>query len=364
MKIVAYYLPQFHETQENNDFWGKGYTEWVNVKKAKKIFAGHYQPRIPLNDDYYDIKSGEKIIEQMNLAKEYGIDAFCFYHYWFGNGKQILQMPIDNMRKNFKATIPYCFCWANETWTKTWNGGNGNREILVNQEYCDAADWKKHIEYLLPFFLDENYMRVDNKPVFLVYNMQDIPLEMRDDMFELWNSYLQEKGIPGIYIITMHIGYYGSMYSKYSCGDVDFEPTNSRRLSRTTNSLYVDILEKMWMYQDIPIVRRFIHRKISYKKVNETLLKRTHKKGHYRSLFVGYDDTPRRGYRATVYVGNSPKKYGYYLQKNLEKSKEEGNDLLFLYAWNEWGESGYLEPDSKYGYKYLEETKRQRANYV
>lgn len=360
MKLVAYYLPQFHETEENNDFWGEGYTEWVNVKKAKKIYFGHVQPRKPLNDDYYDLKSGKKIIDHMDLAKKYGIDAFCFYHYWFGNGKQILNIPVDNMRKNYQATIEYCFCWANETWTKTWNGGNGNREILVNQEYCGEEDWEKHFNYLLPFFSEEKYLKVYGKPVFLVFNMQDIPVSIRDKMFALWEEKAVENGFPGICLITVHIGYYGDMYCKYSCGDVDFEPTNTRRLSRETNSVYVDILEKLWKCQDVPVINRLLHRKISYKKTNEIILRKKHKKNYFRSIFVGYDDTPRRGYRATVYTGTTPAVYGKYLRKSLLKSKNENNELFFIYAWNEWGEGGYLEPDSRYKYRFLEMTKKMR----
>ncbi len=363
MKLIAYYLPQYHVTKENNDFWGEGYTEWTNVKKAKPVFRGHYQPRVPLDYDYYDLESGEKIVDQMKLAGQYGIDAFCFYHYWFGNGKQVLHKPVDNFLKLQNSPIEYCFCWANETWTRTWNGGAGNREILMDQKYGDADDWERHINYLIPFFQDKSYLKINGKPVFLVFDMQNIPTAMRDEMFACWDKHLKENGIEGLFLITMHIGHYGGLYSRYSSGEVDFEPVNTRRLSRESNTLYMDIKELLWKYQKVPVLRHFLHREISYCKTSDLILERHHRKNYFRSLFVGYDDTPRRGYRSTIYIGSTPQNYGHYLNKTIQKSIEERNELIFIYAWNEWGESGYLEPDMKYRYRYLEETKLQRSFY-
>ena len=362
VKIIAYYLPQFHETKENNEFWGEGYTEWTNVKKAKPIYKGHNQPRIPINNDYYDLLDGTKIISHMNLARKYGIYGFCFYHYWFGNHRQILNKPVDALL-NLDITLPFCFCWANETWTRTWNGGGGDKEILMNQVYCGEKAWIDHIKYLLEFFKNEKYIKIDDKPVLLIFDPQNIPLIIRDKMFELWNRYLVKNGFQGLELVMVDVGFRDDISSKYSSSKVDFEPTKNRRESELENSIYNDLRKFFWKYQNNNLIGRFIHQKISYVDTCKKIVEKEHYLGYYRSFFVGYDDTPRRGNRATIYEGTTPQNYQYYLKKQLRLSYKEKNDYLFLYAWNEWGEGGYLEPDVKNGTAYLEATKQAMETY-
>ena len=357
VKILAYYLPQFHEIKENDDFWGKGYTEWVNVKKSKPVYWVHYQPRVPLNSDYYDLRDGKKIVEHGIMAQEYGIYGFCFYHYWFGERRQILQKPLEAIIEDLEFSIPFCFCWANETWTRTWNGGLGEKEVLMDQVYSDEEDWIAHINYLMPFFKNEMYIKNHNKPMFLIFDPHNIPYIIKDKMFGMWDEILKKNGFNGIDLVNVDVGFRGDIESKYSEKKVDFEPTKTRRESILENSLYSDVRKYLMKYEDNKIVNKFLHQKISYADTCNRIIGKKHNYGYYRSLFVGYDDTPRRGVRSTIYYGSTPEQYKRYLKKTIELSFKEGNEYLFLFAWNEWGEGGYLEPDEKYGFRYLESTK-------
>ena len=166
-KIIAFYLPQYHAIPENDQWWGKGFTEWTNVKKAKPLFEGHDQPRIPLNHNYYNLLDDNTKIWQANLAKKYGVYGFCYYHYWFKGGKKLLEKPAEQMLSNKSIDLPFCFCWANENWTRNWDGGN--REIMVEQDYGNKDDWECHFQYLLQFFKDKRYITVDGKPLFIIY---------------------------------------------------------------------------------------------------------------------------------------------------------------------------------------------------
>ncbi len=358
VKIIAYYLPQFHESKENNEFWGEGYTEWVNVRKARPVYWQHYQPRIPLDGDYYDLTDGTKIIEHGNIALKYGIYGFCFYHYWFGNKKQILQRPLDNVLNNFEFSIPFCFCWANETWTRTWNGGLGEKEVLMEQVYSGEKDWIDHINYLLPFFKNDKYIKKNNCPMFLLFDPQNVPYIVKDRMFSVWEKVLKQNGFNGIELINVDVGFRGDIGSKFSNKRVDFEPTKTRRESAVESSLYCDVRKYLMKYESNNIIKHFLHHKISYSDTCKKILSRNHDTGYYRSLFVGYDDTPRRGWRSTIYSGATPERYYCFLKESINLSVEENNEFLFLFAWNEWGEGGYLEPDEKYRFKYLEATKK------
>ena len=183
-RVLAYYLPQFHPIPENDEWWGKGFTEWVNVKKAKPLFPGHQQPVVPLEDNYYNLLSPETIGWQIELAKKYGIYGFCFYHYWF-DGHMLLEKPMEIMRNDSSLNIPYCICWANENWTNAWNA-EGDVKTLIQQTYGNRDEWERHFNYLLQFFQDPNYMLEDNKPFFIIYRPEIIP-KLRQ-MLVYWNN--------------------------------------------------------------------------------------------------------------------------------------------------------------------------------
>ena len=329
-KIIAYYLPQFHEIEENNRAWGKGFTEWDNVKKAVPLFEGHNQPREPLNDNYYNLLDIDTIQWQVNLAKKYGIYGFCFYHYWFRDGKHVLEKPAELLLGHKEVDIQFCFSWANEPWTKTWHGAAGEKEVLIEQRYGKEEQWKEHFEYLLPFFKDRRYVKIDNKPVMLIYQINKIGCFNK--MIDCWNLLAEKSGFSGVYIVDMLTSDGKIARNKRVSASVDFEPGKSKRKKM--------IEDECLNIQD-------------YDEACQRTLSQEHSENEWRCMFVNYDDTPRRHEKGIVYQGSTPQKFGKYLQATLVKSKNEKSRYVFINAWNEWGEGNYLEPDKKYGYEYL-----------
>lgn len=354
-KIIAFYLPQFHEIPENNDAWGKGFTEWVNVKKAKPLFWGHNQPRVPLNKNYYCLDNPKVMEEQISLAKQYGIYGFCFYHYWF-KGKKVLEKPVEKMLHNENANMPYCFAWANEAWTKTWHGAGGEKEVLIRQTYGTQTDWQDHYRYLRHFFNDINYIKKDNKPILLIYKINN--MRHRSEMFEYFNKSAIDDGFDGIYIIQMLSNEDPKSKLKWINGYVDFEPAHIRNMMRQNAKKEKVSLVKQQLSK-MNIFNRWTCDILDYEKVCNELICTEHASNYFRGLFVDYDDSPRRGKKALIFKNVSPKKFGVFLQKSIEKSQIEGNEYIFINAWNEWGEGAYLEPDEKNGYSYLEEIRRR-----
>ena len=334
-RTVAFYLPQFHEIEENNRAWGKGFTEWDNVRKAEPLFPGHNQPREPLYNHYYNLLDINTLKWQVQLAKKYGLYGFCFYHYWFRDGKRVLQKPAEMLLKNTEITMPFCFSWANEPWTKTWHGAAGEKEVLLEQRYGREQQWQEHFDYLLPFFEDKRYIKIDGKPVFLIYQINKIGCFNK--MADYWNMLAEQNGIPGIYLIDMLTNDGKVTKNKRVFASVDFEPgKDKRRNAVREGELNIE----------------------SYDEVCTQMICSAHKKNEYRCIFVDYDDTPRRGKRGCIFPGSSPQKFGTYLQKIIDLSQKEGNEYVFINAWNEWGEGNYLEPDKKNGYEYLEALER------
>ena len=354
MKLIAFYLPQFHEIPENNDAWGKGFTEWTNVKKSKPLFWGHNQPRATFHENYYNLMDDGIMEWQAKIAKRAGIYGFCFYHYWF-NGRLVLEKPIYNLLNNKNIDIPFCFAWANESWTKTWHGAGGEKEILIPQTYGGIEEWHKHYDYFHTYFSDKRYIKMNNKPVLLIYRLRNIP--EFNTMIKWWNKWAREDGFEGIFIITMNICREHVSKSMWVNGVVDFEPnmTKSLKLQNTTLLKPKD---------NASIWNRFAIRTIDYDTINRNMLRNVHEKNHFRTVFVDYDDSPRRGAHGIVTRKASPKKFGKYLETAMMLSKNEGNELLFINAWNEWGEGNYLEPDEKYGYMYLKTVQKCVSAYI
>lgn len=352
MKLISFYLPQFHEIPENNDAWGKGFTEWVNVKKSKPQFLGHSQPRVPLHENYYNLLDKKVMRWQSELADHAGIYGFCFYHYWF-NGRMVLEKPAENLLRDKKIKSHFCFAWANEPWTKTWHGAGGNKEILIAQTYGGKEEWKRHYEYFRPFFMDGRYIKEQNKPVLLIYRLRNIP--HFNDMIRYWNLRAREDGFSGIFLVSMNVCREHVERSCWVDASVDFEPnrTKSEKLQMEPIIKPREGGGKIWNY--------FAVKRISYDRLNLEMLKKKHMKNQFRTVFADYDDSPRRGARAVVIKGSTPRKFGKYLKRTMEKSREEGNEYVFLNAWNEWGEGNYLEPDIRYKYAYLREVRRCSA---
>lgn len=349
MKLIAFYLPQFHEIPENNHAWGQGFTEWVNVKKAEPLFLGHNQPRKPLHENYYNLLESGVMEWQMKLAKKAGIYGFCFYHYWFG-GKLVLEKPVKKLLHNKEIDFHYCFSWANEPWTKTWHGAGGEKEILIAQNYGGEEEWKAHYEYFRPFFEDERYIKEEGRPVLLIYRLKNI---LRfNDMLRYWNQCAKKDGFPGIYAISMDTWRDHAEKSRWVNASADFEP-NKTRGEAVRTFRFLKPKEKRSL-----VWNRFAIQTVDYKKINEKMLSVPHGKNQFRTVFVDYDDSPRRRERAVVIKGSTPERFGRYLKQAVRLSRREGNQYLFINAWNEWGEGNYLEPDVKYGYRYLVQIKK------
>lgn len=356
-KVIAFYLPQYHTIPENDAAWGEGFTEWTNVKKAEPVFRWQYQPKEPLTDNYYSLLDENTQIWQSDLAQEYGVSGFCYYHYWFKDGKKLLEKPAENMLANKKITIPFCFCWANENWTRNWDGGN--KEIIVGQDYGDESEWEKHFLYLLPFFKDERYITYNNKPVFIIYKPELIPEVGR--MTEYFRKRAVEEGFDGLEIMVQYPDYKnvqksvggGTFYDHYIC----FEPVYTAHFSLPNATLFQK-LRWVNIKKKLNAIRyrknKFGCLVFDYDGCWETILRRDNENGRLvRGAFTDWDNTARKR-SGTLYIGASPKKFSKYFKKLVEKVRGEiGMNAIFINAWNEWGEGAYLEPDKKHGYGYL-----------
>lgn len=353
LKTIAMYLPQFHRVLENDKWWGDGFTEWTTVKAGEKLFEGHIQPRVPLNNNYYDLLNKQTIEWQVNLAREYGVDGFCFYHYYFKAGKKILERPIENLLQWKDINISYCFCWANQTWARTWSNlyaanswsekfepkQDGTNSVLLEQDYGGEPEWKKHFEYLLPFFRDERYIKVGNKPIFLFYVPEDI-IEL-DAMLKCWNKSIKQYGYAGIYAVAVN--------------SMKLVPKMSARLLQGPNAFRIPTIAGL----SVKEMRCESVKVFEYQECWENAIS-VNSPDSFRSYyggFVDYDDTPRRGKLGICARGASPDIFGKYLYKLAIKNIVQGNHLLFINAWNEWGEGNYLEPDENNKFKFLEKVR-------
>ena len=370
-KIIPFYLPQFHMIPENDEWWGKGFTEWTNVKKSVPLFEGHDQPRSPLNQNYYNLLDDNVKIWQAELAKEYGIFGFCYYHYWFKNGKQLLEKPAEQMLANKEIDLPFCFCWANENWSKNWDGGN--REVIMEQDYGTEEDWEKHFQYLLSFFKDERYITVDGKPLFVIYK----PEQMIDvyQMVQYFRKRACEEGFPGMCFAYQFPTYYADMYYRDDIFDyrIGFEPVYSRNaaaLKQPGTAKKVRLMRKVFGENAISAYRKFRQKKMKntwpksqslamffYDETWETILNNHWNEEFLPGAFVDWDNTPRNKH-GVMYAGFSIDKFEYYMKKLVDRANAENKSMIFLNAWNEWGEGAFLEPDEKYGFQKLEAIKR------
>lgn len=364
-KIIAYYLPQYHEIPENNAWWGKGFTEWTNVKKAKPFYKGQKQPRIPLNNNYYDLMNRETVEWQTNLAKKYGIYGFCYFHYFFKNGRKILEKPAENILKWKDIDQRFCFFWANVDWRRTWrvvaktHATTWNVEdeliydaddgLLMEQDYGDEQLWKEHFYYLLPFFKDDRYIKIDGKPIFAIYFISYIP--QAKEMFCLWEELAKKNGLPGLEILAVNEKIDSNDYIKgiihYGNGQV--ESVLGYRIWRQIKGLQTKFFQLLGKSSSNMV--------ISYNRYWKYILqdKPYGQKQNFPGATVRYDETPRKGKKAFCLINDTPESFRKFLAKQLKRGREIFNtDYLFLDAWNEWGEGNYLEPDEEMGFQYLE----------
>lgn len=360
VKIIAFYLPQFHAIPENDVWWGKGFTDWVNVKKAKPLFKGHQQPREPLEDNYYDLSDPESIRRQADLARQYGVDGFCFYHYWFG-GKLLLQKPAELLLQHRDIDLPFCFSWANEPWARTWDGKA--HQILIDQSYGGSQDWEAHFAYLLPFFKDERYMKIDSAPVFLVYKSQSIPCAR--EMMDCWNRLAMQAGFNGIHFVeTLRDNSTDSRDLPFRAR-VEFEPANILN-GISTFRLYANRARRT----TVSILNKLLHRQkplskvLQFSDIAKASLHTPQPEGTWGGVFAGWDNSPRRGLSATIISAPTKEQFKSYLQAKIDKTVNQYHtDHIFVNAWNEWAEGTVLEPDKLNGYHYLEAIKEVKDEH-
>ena len=348
-RILAFYLPQYHPIPENDKWWGNGFTEWTNVAKATPLFRNHYQPHIPADLGFYDLRVPETRLAQAELAKEYGIAGFCYYHYWF-NSKLLLDRPFNEVLNSGEPDFPFCLCWANENWTKTWDGKA--KELLIQQDYSEEDD-REHIRWLIEAFRDQRYIKIDGKPLFLVYAVQDMPDPERT--VSIWRAEVEKAGFDGIYLCSVE-SYMTHIRDPVAFGfdaALDFQPNTMKyksrlsTLARVKRALFNKYRYNVWQLFDYgEYVQSVIDQEVAVYK-------------RFPCVMPSWDNTPRRGNGATVFINATPRNYQKWLAGTLKMFKPYSVDenLVFINAWNEWAEGNHLEPCLRWERGYLDATR-------
>jgi len=337
-KALAFYLPQFHPIPENDEWWGKGFTEWTNVAQARPLFPGHYQPHVPGELGYYDLRIPEVREAQADLARSHGVSGFVYYHYWF-NGRRLLNRPFDEVLESGSPDFPFALCWANEKWTRTWDGESGR--VLITQEYSEADDLA-HIRWLASAFADPRYIKIDGRPLMLVYRPSDLPDPKRTT--DLWRREAERLGFPDLYLCWVE------GWSRPTGGPEKFG------FDATVG--FVEFLELRRLFTAEANVRG--HRILDYVSTYEARLQRTpHPWKQFPAVTVGWDNTARHARNATLFESATPEHYRRWLAGAVESLAEvrEEENYLFIVAWNEWAEGNHLEPDLRFGRAFLEATR-------
>ena len=349
-RILAFYLPQFHPIPENDVWWGKGFTEWTNVGKAKPLFPGHYQPHVPADLGYYDLRVPETRLAQAEMARQYGIEGFIYWHYWFGNGKRLLERPFNEVLASGEPDFPFALAWANETWKGFWFGADGSRNTLIEQTYPGEQDYIEHFKTVLPAFKDHRYITCEGKPIFFVYKPKQHPDMKR--FIEIWRGMAAESGLNGIYFIA--IGQ--SLYSKENADSFYEEMMGFGFDAVNIINSYNSPIKSLWekaIHKIIYSTSGLDLRNYCYEQFECALDDR---ENVFPSLLPNWDHTPRTGKKGIILYGSTPELFRQFLHKKLELIKNKPFDKRFLMikSWNEWAEGNYLEPDLKYGTQYLE----------
>lgn len=345
--VIALYLPQFHPFPENDLWWGKGFTEWTNVCKAKPLFKGHDQPKIPSDLGYYDLRLPESRMLQADYAKRAGVNGFCYYHYWFGD-KELMKRPFDEVVSSGEPDFPFCLCWANESWhNKFWNmDGTWSSKILIEQKYIGKEDNEKHFYRLLNAFKDHRYMTCDGRLIFMIYSpLTFIGLQ---SFMDQWQCLAQKNGLKGFYFI----GYATDNATYKKILELGFDAVNITRI----NQCY----PKFSCLQDIKrrIISKFIGRKpviIQYKDAIEIMDDELDDNERIiPSIVPNWDHTPRSGKSGFLFQDVTPELFRTHVRKVLTHVSKKKNKMVFIKSWNEWGEGNYMEPDMKYGTQFID----------
>lgn len=355
-RVLAYYLPQYHPIPENDEWWGKGFTEWTNVGKAKPLFPGHYQPHVPADLGYYDLRVPETRKAQADMAREYGVEGFVYWHYWFGNGRRLLERPFNEVLASGEPDFPFALAWANETWSGSFHGlKEGN--VLIEQTYPGDEDYIAHFNAVLPAFKDKRYITCEGKPIFVIYIPEQVP-DIKH-FINLWQHLAKENGLKGIYFVA-HV--------QFIHDEEKAKLYLEQRLNEGFSS--INIVNKY--------IRSVTSMPIKYRIIRKLLFKRMHlipeiKPYSIENMFVpmaenlnviptvvpNWDHTPRSEKKGLVLVGSTPKLFAQSIVRTLKQVEYKDIDhrFVFVKSWNEWAEGNYLEPDRRYGHSYLEALK-------
>lgn len=360
--ILAYYLPQFHPFKENDEWWGKGFTEWTNVGKAKPLFRGHEQPKVPADLGYYDLRLPIVREQQVELAREAGVSGFCYWHYWFGGkGRQLMNNIIDEVHATGKPDFPFCLGWANESWkAKQWRQDGSGDKILMEQRYEGEEDYRLHYEYVRGLFKDPNYIRIDGKPFFLIYKPQNFP--NIQEFIMLWNKWIKDDNISnGIYFIAT-LDFENDFYKLRSIGfnaitlgrarKVDYEYWHTSKLKRKIISLFRKI-------KPTPIFTSY-SKLLKYIFINEF----DNKEDVIPFIIPNWDHTPRSNRKGEVLLGSTPERFQKQVEIVLDGIKSKHNKIIMLKSWNEWGEGNYMEPDLKFGKGYIQALQNAMSKFM
>lgn len=359
-KIIALYLPQFHPTPDNDEWWGKGFTEWTNVGKAKALFPGHYQPKVPADLGYYDLRVPEVREQQAQLAREAGIYGFCYYHYWFGHGKQELELPFNEVLAFGKPDFPFMLCWANESWhAKFWDkdGKASSKKMLIEQTY-DEDDIDPHFYHLLPAFKDSRYIKIDGCPAFMIYHPDEMPDPGK--FINRWQELARQNGLSGI------------TFFSYQCNNISEDSIARHRDYGIDYVVTTRLMQDWWLHRSFGTrLRNKIHYYLGLPNVSEysELYKWLNgaeclSENVCPCIIPNWDHTPRSGNNGLVLVNSTPELFKKHVDDTIDLIKNKSNRIIFLKSWNEWGEGNYVEPDLKYGHGYLDAIKDALDNCI
>ena len=341
-RFIAFYLPQYHPIPENDLWWGKGFTEWTNVARARPLFRGHYQPHIPADLGFYDLRLQQTRLDQATMAREHGIEGFCYWHYWYA-GRKLLEKPLEDMLASGVPDYPFCIAWANHSWTRAWTGSP--EDILVEQTYPGVEDHEKHFQYLLPAFTDKRYLTVEGKPILVVMRPEEIPDV--SGFTELWRKLAVENGLKGLHLIGFRLSY--QKMKKFGFDATSFPNHLAITKAASNNGLH----------RRLKRLHRRIFKKpnvIAYDDAVSLLLKKGYENpSAYPCVYPNWDSTPRFSQNGLVFHDSTPERFRPLIREaiKLANQKPADRNIVFIKSWNEWAEGNHLEPDLQHGMGYL-----------
>ena len=353
-RVIALYLPQYHPFPENDEWWGKGFTEWTNVARARELFKGHYQPHIPADLGFYDLRLPIVREQQAELAKKAGVEGFCYWHYWFGNGKQLMNDIIDEVIATGKPDFPFCLGWANHSWyAKNWNRKDSKLKdkLLIEQKYLGESDYRMHYEYVLKAFKDNRYIKEGNKPFFMVFDVESTPR----GFIELWNKWAIEDGFDGIFFVGNVKS--ASLVEKYK------EQGYSALIVNRTKEMVIKRDSSLWK-KICSRFKYFLLRQcinvLDYKSlINDIVVEdEDSREDVIPNLLPNFDHSPRSGKRGLILHNSTPDLFYKMCKKVVGIVRNKENKFVMLRSWNEWGEGNHMEPDLKYGHGYIDALRR------